>query len=108
MADSKEAVFQQDIIDALAARGWRVGKASGYDRRTALYTEDLLGYFKDAWPWVVSAICRRWKTPCCRVMPPLRSTWEEICVQQQCEESLYWDDRRTALAIGRGCLSFRG
>ena len=50
MADSKEAQFQQDIIVALAAQGWLVGTASGYDRRTALYTEDVLGYFKDAWP----------------------------------------------------------
>jgi len=50
MADSKEAQFQLDIIDALAGQGWLVGTASGYDRRTALYTEDVLGYFKDAWP----------------------------------------------------------
>lgn len=50
MADSKEAQFQQDIIDALAAHGWLVGTASSYDRRTALYTEDMLGYFKEAWP----------------------------------------------------------
>ncbi|WP_236218527.1 type I restriction endonuclease subunit R [Pseudomonas rhodesiae] len=50
MADSKEAQFQQDIIESLAAQGWLVGAASGYDRRTALYTEDVLGYFKDAWP----------------------------------------------------------
>ncbi|WLH96468.1 DEAD/DEAH box helicase family protein [Pseudomonas hefeiensis] len=50
MADSKEAQFQQDIIEALAALGWLVGTASGYDRCTALYTEDVLGYFKDAWP----------------------------------------------------------
>ncbi|NMY72388.1 DEAD/DEAH box helicase family protein [Pseudomonas sp. WS 5414] len=50
MADSKEAQFQQDIIAALSAQGWLVGTASGYDRRTALYTEDVLGYFKDAWP----------------------------------------------------------
>ncbi len=50
MADSKEAQFQQDIIYALAAQGWLVGTSSGYDRRTALYTEDVLGYFKDAWP----------------------------------------------------------
>jgi type I restriction enzyme R subunit len=49
MADSKEAQFQQDIIDVLAAQGWLVGTASGYDRRTALYTEDVLGYYKDAW-----------------------------------------------------------
>lgn len=26
------------------------GPASGYDRSNALYTEDLLGYFKEAWP----------------------------------------------------------
>ena len=50
MADSKEAQFQRDIIDALAAQGWLVGTASGYNRRTALYTEDVLGYFKEAWP----------------------------------------------------------
>lgn len=50
MANSKEAQFQQDIIYTLAAQGWLVGKASGYDSRTALYTEDVLGYFKDAWP----------------------------------------------------------
>ena len=50
MADSKEYRFQQDIIEALAAQGWLVGTASGYDRRTALYTEDVLGYFKEAWP----------------------------------------------------------
>jgi type I restriction enzyme R subunit len=50
MADSKEAQFQQDIIDALTALGWLVGTGSGYDRRTALYTEDVLAYFKEAWP----------------------------------------------------------
>ena len=50
MADSKEAQFQRDIIDTMTAQGWLVGMASGYDRRTALYTEDVLGYFKDAWP----------------------------------------------------------
>ncbi|WEK08115.1 MAG: DEAD/DEAH box helicase family protein [Candidatus Pseudomonas colombiensis] len=50
MADSKEAQFQQDIIAALSAQGWLIGTASAYDRRTALYTEDVLGYFKDAWP----------------------------------------------------------
>ena len=50
MADSKEAQFQQDIIAAMTAQGWLTGPASGYDRRTALYTEDLLAYFKDAWP----------------------------------------------------------
>lgn len=50
MADSKEAQFQQDIITTMVAQGWLTGPASGYDRRTALYTEDVLGYFKEAWP----------------------------------------------------------
>ena len=49
MADSKEAQFQNDIITAMVGQGWLTGPASGYDRRTALYTEDLLAYFKDAW-----------------------------------------------------------
>ena len=34
----------------MIAQGWLTGPASGYDRRTALYTEDFLGYFKAAWP----------------------------------------------------------
>lgn len=50
MADSRESVFQQDIINALAANGWRVGDAAGYDRERALYPEDLLEYFKEAHP----------------------------------------------------------
>ncbi|UVO17492.1 type I restriction endonuclease subunit R [Stutzerimonas stutzeri] len=50
MADSREVQFQQDIITAMVAQGWLTGPASGYDRRTALYSEDFLGYFKDAWP----------------------------------------------------------
>lgn len=50
MADSREAQFQQDIIAAMTADGWLTGPASGYNRRAALYTEDLLGYIKDAWP----------------------------------------------------------
>ncbi|MDT8879425.1 DEAD/DEAH box helicase family protein [Halomonas saccharevitans] len=50
MADSREAQFQQDIIDAMAANGWRVGQASGYDRVNAVYPEDLIGYFQEAYP----------------------------------------------------------
>ena len=42
MAQSNEARFQQDIIDALEAQGWLVGTASGYDRQRAIYTEDFL------------------------------------------------------------------
>ena len=57
MADSREARFQQDIIEAMTAHGWKTGTASGYDRASALYTEDLLGYAREAWP-------ERWEKFC--------------------------------------------
>ncbi|WP_355660382.1 type I restriction endonuclease subunit R [Halomonas salifodinae] len=57
MADSREARFQQDIIDAMVVGGWKAGTASGYDQASALYTEDLLGYVKEAWP-------ERWEKFC--------------------------------------------
>lgn len=50
MADTREQPFQSDIIRAMVSKGWLTGPASGYDRATALYTEDLLAYFKDAYP----------------------------------------------------------
>lgn len=50
MSKSKEIQFQKDIIADLTAQGWLTGPASGYDRESALYTEDFLGYFKEAWP----------------------------------------------------------
>ncbi|WP_018169693.1 type I restriction endonuclease subunit R [Thioalkalivibrio sp. ALMg9] len=50
MADSREAQFQQDIIDAMTADGWLTGPASGYDAANALYSEDLVGYLQEAWP----------------------------------------------------------
>ncbi|MDT0511709.1 MULTISPECIES: type I restriction endonuclease [unclassified Halomonas] len=57
MADSREARFQQDIIEAMTAHGWRTGPASGFERTSALYTEDLLGYVREAWP-------ERWEKFC--------------------------------------------
>jgi type I restriction enzyme, R subunit len=50
MADSREARFQQDIIDAMVARGWQAGEPGRYDRTHALYPEDLIGYFQEAYP----------------------------------------------------------
>lgn len=50
VADSKEIQFQQDIIDSLTAQGWLLGSSANYDRTNALYTEDLLSYFQQAWP----------------------------------------------------------
>lgn len=57
MADSREARFQQDIIQAMTANGWLTGPASGYDRTHALYPEDLLAYVQQAWP-------ERWEKFC--------------------------------------------
>ena len=58
MADSKELPFQQDIIDALTAQGWLVGKSADYNPTTALYTEDLLAYFQTAWPDRWQKLCK--------------------------------------------------
>ncbi|MEO0541102.1 MAG: type I restriction endonuclease [Cyanobacteria bacterium P01_A01_bin.105] len=58
MADSKEYAFQQDIIDALAAQGWLVGTAAGYNPTTALYSSDLLAYFQTAWPDRWAKLCK--------------------------------------------------
>jgi len=50
MADTRERVFQNDILAALESQGWLVGKASEYDKVNAVYPEDLIGYFKEALP----------------------------------------------------------
>ncbi|WP_280550695.1 DEAD/DEAH box helicase family protein [Halomonas sp. 11-S5] len=58
MADSREAPFQQDVIDAMLAGGWKTGPASGYDRAKALYTEDLLAYVQEAQPERWAKFCK--------------------------------------------------
>ncbi|MGB3296214.1 MAG: DEAD/DEAH box helicase family protein [Phormidesmis sp.] len=58
MADSKELTFQQDIISAMAAQSWLVGKSANYNAATALYTEDLLAYFQTAWPDRWEKLCK--------------------------------------------------
>tara|TARA_R100001480_G_scaffold15858_1_gene24749 strand:- start:986 stop:4171 length:3186 start_codon:yes stop_codon:yes gene_type:complete len=50
MADSREIQFQHDIIQEMLEGGWLTGPASGYDRTTALYTEDLLTFVQEAYP----------------------------------------------------------
>lgn len=58
MADSRERAFQNDIITALEDQGWLVGKASEFDRVNALYPEDLVGYFQEAWPDRWEKLCK--------------------------------------------------
>ena len=50
-ADSKEAAFQQDMIDQMVAGGWKLGDPAKYDRKLALYTEDCLQYVKTTQPY---------------------------------------------------------
>ena len=57
MADNRERAFQNDIIAALGEQGWLVGKGSGYDKAHALYPEDLVAYYQEAWP-------ERWEKFC--------------------------------------------
>lgn len=50
MADTKERIFQTDILNSLESQGWIFGKAANYDRANALYTEDLLHFVREAYP----------------------------------------------------------
>lgn len=42
-----EYVFQNDIIRQMLANGWKLGKPENYNRKLALYAEDVLGFVKD-------------------------------------------------------------
>ena len=49
-ADSKEAAFQQDIIDQMVDSSWKLGEPASYNRELALYTSDCLNYVKTTQP----------------------------------------------------------
>jgi type I restriction enzyme, R subunit len=49
-ADSKEAAFQQDIINQMIEGGWKLGDPTKYNREQALYTSDCLDYVKTTQP----------------------------------------------------------
>jgi type I restriction enzyme R subunit len=42
--DANEQHFQRDIIAAMQANGWLIGKSADYNRARALYESDLLAY----------------------------------------------------------------
>lgn len=56
-----EAVFQNDIIAQMQANGWLLGSGDQYDRETALYTSDVLGFVQETQP-------KEW-TKFCKVFP---------------------------------------
>ena len=47
MGKENELTFQNDMIQQLIANGWLLGKPENYDRKLALYSEDLLGFVKE-------------------------------------------------------------
>ena len=47
MSKAQERVFQDEIIQQMVANGWQLGSPAGYNRKLALYEEDLLGFVKD-------------------------------------------------------------
>ena len=47
---ARERVFQDHIVDALAAQGWLVGESAQYDRERALYPQDLLAFVQETQP----------------------------------------------------------
>ena len=50
MADPREIEFQNDVIAGLEAQGWLVGESDCYDKARALYPEDVVGFFSEAFP----------------------------------------------------------
>jgi len=43
---ANESAFQNDMISQLVANGWLLGKPENYNRKLALYEEDVLGFVK--------------------------------------------------------------
>ncbi|OOF00222.1 restriction endonuclease subunit R [Salinivibrio sp. MA351] len=58
MADTKERQFQTDILNSLEKEGWLIGSAANYDKANAVYTEDLIGFVKDAYPDRWARFCK--------------------------------------------------
>lgn len=46
----REVHFEDHIVHYLGEHGWLVGDAADYDRRRALYPEDVIGWLKDTQP----------------------------------------------------------
>ena len=44
---ANEFIFQNDMISQLVANGWLLGKPESYNRKLALYEEDVLGFVKE-------------------------------------------------------------
>ena len=47
MTSASELAFQNEMTQQLITNGWRLGDPKGYNRKLALYDEDVLGFVKD-------------------------------------------------------------
>ena len=52
----KEKTFEEEVVAELCARGWTEGKASGYDRRLGLFSDDVIEWIKQTQPKVWAKI----------------------------------------------------
>ena len=59
---TNELPFQNDMISQLVANGWLLGKPVGYNRKLALYSEDVLGFVKDTQPEQWQKFCSLYPT----------------------------------------------
>jgi len=50
MTKSDEKTFQDEMIESMVANGWLLGEANKYNRTTALYEDDLLGFVQESQP----------------------------------------------------------
>ncbi len=55
---SYESVFQADIVSQMQVHGWQLGLASGYQRETALYEQDVLEFVQSTQPDEWDKFCR--------------------------------------------------
>ncbi|KEI70243.1 type I restriction endonuclease subunit R [Endozoicomonas elysicola] len=59
---SVESIFQNDIITQMQANGWQLGSGYQYDRETALYTSDVLGFVQETQPKEWAKFCKVFPT----------------------------------------------
>jgi len=50
MSKANERTFQDEMIESMLTNGWLLGEANKYNRTTALYEEDLLGFVQESQP----------------------------------------------------------
>ncbi|KEQ12605.1 Restriction endonuclease, type I, EcoRI, R subunit/Type III [Endozoicomonas montiporae] len=58
MSKVNESAFQNDMITRLQDKGWLLGSGDQYDRKTALYTSDVLDFVKNTQPKEWQKFCK--------------------------------------------------